>query len=128
MTTITYAMIREKMRGKLWTMDLVLQEEVEAMTDAVNQGIDSHLEACYFPDEGDKYEMVEEKFEGEVISRKLSCTVSVKSFPVLLRRLQETKDEAAKDLLEDILYILGFPEDESLEIISPVDEPGYSPN
>ena len=126
MTTLTYAMIREKLDGKPWTMRLASQDEIHAVVEAVNQGIDSHLEACNFPDLGDSYEMVEEKIGGKLVCRKMLCTVSVKSFPVLLRRLWETNDESTQELVQDILFVLGFPEDESFKIISPVDKPNSS--
>jgi hypothetical protein len=58
--------------------------ESPAVIDAVNQGIDSRLEACFVPDRGDSYNRV---------GRRLECEVSKESLPVLIRRLLEADGE-----------------------------------
>lgn len=135
MVTITYKMIRDAMGGP-YTMLVADRDEQLAVIDAVNAGIDSHLESCFIPDRGDRYEPEDTKVGGKLIARKLSCVVSVESFPTLLRRLSELADEgneAAENLLLSILGTLGPPMDKAgedmYEIISPVDEPdGTSQN
>ena len=131
MITITYQMIREAMAGKPYPMTIAEDDEIAAVVDAVNEGIDSHLEACNSPDRGDSYEP-EDTHVGDppmLLCRKLACVVSVESFPVLLRRLWERAEggnEAAENLLLSILGTLGSPLDSAgedmYEIISPVDE------
>ena len=131
--TITYKMIREAMRGP-YPMTIADRDEAQAVVDAVNQGIDSHLEACYVANRGDVYEP-EDTFVGKgksrkLLARKLRCVVSVESFPTLLRRLSEQADEgneAAENLLLSILGTLGEPLSQAgeaiYEIIAPQDEP-----
>jgi len=125
MQAITYAEIRERMDGQPFTMTIADDEEMTAVVNAVNQGIDAHLEACFCPERGDSYEREDVEAGGRLIARKLACTVSVESFPVLLRRLWETESEAAENLLTSILDVLGFEDvgTDVFEIISPVDEP-----
>ena len=77
---------------------------------AVNEGIDSHLEACYCPDRGDQYDGGQRKARKLVLCHTLECSVSVESLPVLLRRLSDLKDEAGPRLASDILTVLGFNE------------------
>lgn len=101
----TYDEIRELM-DEPFTMELV-EEEAELVKAAVNQGIDSHLEACFIPDRGDSYEVKDYKTSsGKVISRKLACRVSKESLPVLLRRLFESNNETAWQLGHDIIQSL----------------------
>jgi hypothetical protein len=106
-------------------MTIADDDEIRAVIHAVNQGIDAHLEACNCLGRGDRYEPEDVTVEGRLLARKLSCTVSVESFPVLLRRLWETESEAAENLLTSILDVLGFEDvgTDVFEIISPVDEP-----
>jgi len=80
----TYAAIRKAVGKRGFDMKLV-GEDAKAVSAAVNQGIDSRLEACLVPERGDIY-----KVEG----RKLVCLVSAESMPVLLRRLLEDGDES----------------------------------
>ena len=94
--SITYEAVRSAMDGEPFKMSLTGDDEV-AVQAAVNQGIDSHLEACYTPSLGDSYEPSE---------RWLDCTVSVESLPVLLRRLFEDGDESG--IGSGILMTLGF--------------------
>ncbi len=56
---------------------------------AVNQGIDSRLQACYVPARGDDF---------VAFGGKLECFISPTSLAVLVRRLMETEDERAQDL------------------------------
>ncbi len=97
---ITYEEIRFAMLGEAYTMSLVGEASEEA-TRAVNQGIDSHLEACFCPDRGDSYKQS---------GHRLECVVSIESLPVLLRRLFESETEEGESLASDILYSLGFDE------------------
>lgn len=79
-------------------------EDALTVQSAVNQGIDSHLEACYVPDRGDSYEPT---------GHRLECEVSQESLPVLLRRLWEMFEDGAEDayqLRSSILYTLGIEE------------------
>ena len=53
---MTYETIRQAMNGEPFTMSLTDTDEINAVIAAVNQGIDSHLEACFCPDRGDRYD------------------------------------------------------------------------
>ncbi len=44
---VTYEAVRMAMDGEPFTMSLTDQDEVRAVINAVNQAIDSHLEACF---------------------------------------------------------------------------------
>jgi len=112
---MTYKAVRRAMGRQPYTMSLTDTTEIRAVVEAVNQGIDGHLEACFCPDRGDSYEGGERKVGKLVLCRSLDCTVSVESLPVLLRRLFEldTTDDvadAATSLGGDILMTLGFDE------------------
>jgi len=112
---VTYTTVRKAMGGESYTMSLTDTTEIRAVVEAVNQGIDAHLEACYCPDRGDSYEGGERKAGKLLLCRSLDCVVSVESLPVLLRRLFEldTTDDvvdAAMSLGGDILLTLGFDE------------------
>lgn len=73
--------------------------DIDIVMDAVNQGIDSHLEACYVPDRGDLYvfdtETINDSVTGKavLVTPRLECHVSPESLPILLRRLAETADD-----------------------------------
>ena len=113
--TVTYKAVRKAMNGEPYTMSLTDTNEIRAIIAAVNQGIDGHLEACFCPDRGDRYEGGERKAGKLVLCRSLDCVVSPESLPVLLRRLFEldTTDEVADagmTLAGDILMTLGFDE------------------
>ncbi len=86
----------------VFTMSLV-QKDAEVVKAAVNQGIDSYLEACYVPDRGDSYE-----WDG----RRLNCKVSAESLPVLIRRLSEMDSERAQMLAIDIEEVSSRPDEE----------------
>jgi hypothetical protein len=108
MTWHTYAQVREAM-SEPFTMNLVGQAALDVQ-EAVNVGIDSHLEACFIPDFGDSY---------VVEGKRLKCSVSLQSMPVLLRRLFESDKESAIFLAADILNCI-YDEDEDDEDDSPV--------
>ena len=59
--TVTYRAIRKAMDGEPFTMSLTDTDEIRAIVEAVNEGIDSHLEACFVSDRGDRYEGGERK-------------------------------------------------------------------
>jgi len=106
METVTYAAVRQAMDGEPFDMSLVGQDSRE-VEDAVNIGIDAHLEACFVPSLGDSYEREERKTkDGVVHTVALSCVVSPESLPVLLRRLFEA--DPCSSLASSILTCLGF--------------------
>jgi hypothetical protein len=99
--SITYEAIRSAMNELPFVMDLS-RTDAETVQRAVNQGIDSCLEACFVPDRGDSFDYV---------GGKLCCYVSVESLPVLLRRLcEDFEDDNASCLADSILTVLGFNE------------------
>jgi hypothetical protein len=63
------------MNGAMFPFTVRDTNEVAAVVAAVNQGIDSHFEACNMPDESDGY---------TPDGRGLDCIVSEHSLPVLL--------------------------------------------
>lgn len=113
--SVSYEAVRAAMDGSPYTMSLTGTDEIRAVIEAVNQGIDAHLEACFCPDRGDSYEGGSRKAGKLTLCRTLECCVSVESLPTLLRRLfeldgdEETVD-AAMSLGGDILLTLGFDE------------------
>ena len=107
---VTYHAVRQAMGNEPYTMSLTGRDEIGAVIEAVNQGIDSDLEACFCRDLGDRYEGGKRKAGKRVLCRTLECAVSVESLPVLLRRLFELGSEAASSLAADILMTLGFDE------------------
>lgn len=121
---ITYAMIRAKMTQP-YARSLT-GDAAKVVEEVVNQGIDAHLEACFCPDRGDKYEQVEQG--GECA---LNCIVSPASLPVLLRRLDymgvndddPIKADEATELCTEILEDLGVcVGGEIYQVVSPADE------
>ena len=66
---------------------------------AVNQGIDSYLEACNVPTRGDSYIWN---------NQKLNSRISRESMPILLRRLSESTSPRAVFLAIDILDTIGI--------------------
>lgn len=108
--TVTYHTVRQAMNGEPFTMSLTGKDEIEAVVEAVNQGIDAHLEACYCPDRGDRYEGGKRMAGRIVLCRTLECSVSPESLPVLLRRLFDSEDQTAVTLATDILASLGIDE------------------
>ena len=113
--TVTYTAVRRAMNGEPYNMSLTDTAEVKAVIEAVNQGIDSHLEACFCPDRGDNFEGGRRMAGKLVLCHTLECTVSTESLPVLLRRLYEldtTEDvaDAGMSLADAVLLTLGFDE------------------
>jgi hypothetical protein len=114
--TVDYETIRQAMANEPFTMSLTDTDEIKAVIAAVNEGIDAHLEACYCPDRGDKYEGGERRAGKLVLCRTLECVVSVESLPVLLRRLCESDlgdpevEAEGNRLASDILMCLGVNE------------------
>ena len=102
--------IRKAMNGEPFTMSLTDADEIKAVITAVNQGIDSYLEACFCPDRGDQYDGGRRKAGKLILCRTLECSVSPESLPVLLRRLSDSDDEAGNRLASDILMVLGINE------------------
>lgn len=113
--SVSYEAVRAAMGGEPYTMSLTGTDDIRAVIEAVNQGIDAHLEACFCPDRGDSYEGGSRKAGRLTLCRTLECCISVESLPTLLRRLfeldgdEETVD-AAMSLAGDILLTLGFDE------------------
>lgn len=108
--TVTYDTICTAIAGEPYTMSLTGTDEIRAVVAAVNQGIDAHLEACFCPQRGDRYEGGERRAGRLILCRTLECVVSPESLPTLLRRLTEGND-AGMSLAGDILMTLGFDED-----------------
>lgn len=128
---ITYAQIREAMKGKSFEMELVGEEATIALT-AINQGIDARLQACFIPSLGDRYEWrnhdirIDDGNGGAKecrLSTKLFLSLSPESLPVFLRRLAEDfyaeetdgedgcEDDIATSLCGSIINIVLHPED-----------------
>jgi hypothetical protein len=107
---VSYDTVRQAMNGEPFTMSLTDEDEVRAVIEAVNEGIDGNLEACHCPDRGDRYEGGKRKAGKLVLCRTLECVVSVASLPVLLRRLCDSDVEAGSQLASDILMVLGINE------------------
>lgn len=116
--------IREAMAAEGLThykMSLV-GDDVHAVIDAVNIGIDAHLTACNCPDRGDSYQPGSRSITATSdtkywkagdelqLARTLECEVSAESLPVLLRRLDDSGNEAAWSLRDAILSTLGIEE------------------
>ena len=136
MSNVNYKAIRTAMAEKPYDMSLVSGEEIQVVMKAVNQGIDSHLEACFVPDRGDSYIHGARKLKsGRIIAIELNCIVSIESMPVLLRRLSEMdshddKNEAAEELVDAIMTTLGFGEGRpwGIEADSDKEEDRSTPN
>lgn len=106
--TVTYEAVRTAMNSEPFTMSLTDSDEIKAIIDAVNQGIDTRLEACFCFDRGDRYDGGTRKVGKLVLCHTLECVVSVESLPVLLRRLCDLDDSMGMRLAADILTVLGF--------------------
>ena len=108
--TVTYATVRKAMGKEPFTMSLTDSDEIHAVIEAVNEGIDSHLEACFCPERGDGFHSGKRKAGKLVLCGCLDCSVSPESLPTLLRRLCESDKEAGNCLATDILMVLGIDE------------------
>ena len=114
---VTYETIRQAMDNEPFTMSLTDENEIRAVIEAVNEGIDSCLEACFCPSRGDRYEGGQRTAGKLTLCRTLECVVSVESLPVLLRRLCESDlggdvdvQSEGNRLASDILLVLGVNE------------------
>ena len=83
--TVTYDAVRRATADEPFTMVLTGKNEILAIIEAVNTGIDAHLEACFVPERGDHYAWGERTVGNSGRIRTLECTVSPESLPVLLR-------------------------------------------
>jgi hypothetical protein len=92
--------------SKPYPMSLV-GEDAEACQECVNEGIDSHLEACYVPERGDRFNWTPGKIISGVSSgARLECLVSPESLVVLIRRLLESSNENGASLASGICSTL----------------------
>ena len=119
---ITYSQIREA-HPEPYPMSLVGSTARAVMT-AVNQGIDSHLEACYIRERGDSYDARTVFVGGKPFVNRLECAVSSESLPVLLRRLSEMDDldDDSDTLVSDILETIGIDVESACFTIIPDNE------
>lgn len=107
-------------RTEPFTASLTGAEEIGAVIAAVNQGIDSHLEACYCPERGDRFDHVGRGFHAQgdtpywkkgqwvVHTSALNCTISNQSLPTLIRRLMESSNDAGESLGRDMCESIGI--------------------
>ena len=112
---VPYQAVRQAMQDRAFSMSLTDPDEICAVVVAVNQRIDSHLEACFLPPLGDHYAHGQRTVGSLVLCHCLDCAVSLQSLPVLLRRLCELDTDediadAGLSLAGDILLTLGFDE------------------
>ena len=77
-----------------YPMHIKSQDEWTAIAEAVNQGIDSHLEG-----------FTRSTFQPDGI-----CSIHPEEMTILLRRLSESENEEAQQLRTDILYTLNIEE------------------
>lgn len=114
---VPYAQVRAAMAAEGLThyrmAFLCSTDDTKAVVKAVNQGIDSHLQACYCPARGDSYEIRPAGIMGD----RLYCVVSAESLPVLLRRLfeqwaeawtEDSEEDHPASLVRDILGTLNI--------------------
>jgi len=104
-----------------YTMSLV-GDDIQAVIEVVNIGIDAHLTACNCPERGDTYQHGDRSITATSdtehwssgdrlqLAQTLECTVSAESLPVLLRRLDDVAGEAAWSLRGAILSTLDIEE------------------
>ena len=81
-------------------------KDCQAVIAAVNAGIDAHLEACFLPERGDRYNFT--ATEGQLSAGRLECAVSPESLAALVRRLLEAGDPDADSLAASICQTLGI--------------------
>lgn len=86
-----------------YEMDLVYSE-AQLVCNAINQGIDAHLEACFCPDRGDSHSVRDARFTG----RRNMFKISRESLPVLVRRLMEDGGEQGELLASGICETIGI--------------------
>lgn len=98
--------------GRGYKMSLV-GDAARVVIEAVNIGIDEHLEAAFIRERGDYYSPGRGRLE--------AC-VSPESLAVLVRRLSESETEDGPSLAGDILQTLGFNvEGDIFQIVSRAD-------
>lgn len=91
-----------------YTMSLTTPD-ADLVKAAVNQGIDSHLQACLTPARGDRYAwQTPIGIAGRISGPRLECVVSAESLPVLVRRLMESDDDRALSLASGICETIGI--------------------
>lgn len=105
-----------------YAMSLTDDEEIQAVVEAVNIGIDAHLTACNCPQRGDLYQHGDRSITATSdteywktgdrlqLAQTLECNVSAESLPVLLRRLDEGDNEAVWSIRSAILSTLNIEE------------------
>lgn len=128
---IGYDAIIQACGGENYTMSLT-GRDAEVVVKAVNIGIDSRLQGCYLPANGDSYLPGDRSIVAKgstrwkdgtklVLAHTIECNITPDSLCVLLRRLfddmkytGEDDDDAdvADTLAGDILTNLGFNESE----------------
>ncbi len=82
-------------------------EDRQVIIAAVNQGIDSHLEACFVPERGDRFRLhTPPGTRGSISGPRLECQLSPESLPVLVRRLLGSGEEQAESLAASICQTL----------------------
>jgi len=108
--TVAYETVRNAMANETFTMSLTDPDEIHAVIEAVNVGIDSHLEACFCSERGDSFKGGKRKAGKLVLCGCLDCSVGPESLPTLLCRLCESGKDAGDRLAGDILMVLGIDE------------------
>lgn len=86
-------------------LDLELERpEADVVARAVNEPgpVDAQREACYVPVRGDEYK--------PGARGTMTCHISRRSLPVLMRRVQELGTPAGDQLVERICFMLGIGE------------------
>ncbi|RLI52781.1 MAG: hypothetical protein DRO87_12635 [Candidatus Thorarchaeota archaeon] len=108
---VTYAAVREAQGDEPFHIDTQCQTEANALAAAINQGIDSRLQAVSCQDKV-RAMMIGDKVAG----MRLHLDITPDTLPVLIRRLfegsgmdEETFD-AAESLASGIMTSLGFDE------------------
>ena len=93
------AAIIENNKEPLFDITMSSLSDANSIMMAVNEGIDSHLEACYVKERRDSYE-----WKGQF----LICHVSKESLPTLIRRLLESPNENSRSIAIDMCYVIGI--------------------
>lgn len=79
-----------------YNMELV-GEDRKAVTEAINQGIDAHLEAIMFSQP-----------HTDTLAHKLNLVIEPQTLHVLIRRLMESGNEEAESLASSICQTIGI--------------------
>lgn len=119
MHVIPYSQIREAVAkipsGYYWMRPT--DDDNALIMAAVNQGIDSRLEAGYLHARGDRYQWRNSRIEWHL---------SPESLPVLLRRLLETEEEHACSLASAIINSLDL--DDGSDVVEVVPDREFVPS